>query len=150
MSNYKTIQKLTLVHVILIHNFYFTNIVTPTVIIFVSLVGCLINAIVIVFFSSYNSIILFTATSFMAFHVCFMFPSVITWITTNIGNVSSKQISFVMLGNPIASSVYPSLTAKLFNDFGPIYVFYTTISCAILQLFNFSIMNIISKYTRKK
>ena len=86
----------------------------------------------------------------MAFHVCFMFPSVITWITTNIGNVSSKQISFVMLGNPIASSVYPSLTAKLFNDFGPIYVFYTTISCAILQLFNFSIMNIISKYTRKK
>ena len=121
-----------------------STIVSPTVMIFISIIGCLINAIVIVTFADFNSVILFTATSFMAFHVCFLFPSTVTWITSNIENVTSKQISIVLLGSPIASSIYPSLTAKLFNDFGPIYVFYTTIICAVLQLLNFSFMNFIA------
>ena len=122
-----------------------STVVSPTTIIFVSLIGCLINALVIVFFGNYNVIILFATTSLMAFHVCFMYPSVVTWITTNVSNVSSKQISFIMLGGPIAASVFPSLTAKLFNDYGPVYVFYTTICCIVFQFLNFSFMNFIAK-----
>ena len=122
-----------------------STIISPTKIIFISLSGCMINAIVIVLFGNYNVIILFTTTSLMAFHVCFMFPSVVTWITSNVSNVSSKQISFVMLGSPIASSVFPSLTAKLFNEYGPVYVFYTTNVCAVLQFLNFFLMNWIAK-----
>ena len=122
-----------------------STILSPTKIIFISLSGCMINAIAIVLFGNYNVIILFTTTSLMAFHVCFMFPSVVTWITSNVSNVSSKQISFVMLGSPIASSVFPSLTAKLFNEYGPVYVFYTTNVCAVLQFLNFFFMNWIAK-----
>ena len=122
-----------------------STVVSPTTIIFVSLIGCLINALVIVFFGNYNVIILFASTSLMAFHVCFMYPSIVTWITTNVSNVSSKQISFIMLGGPIAASVFPSLTAKLFNDYGPVYVLYTTISCIVFQFLNFFFMNFIAK-----
>ena len=121
-----------------------STMVSPTVMIFISIIGCLINSAVIVTFAAQNSVILFTATTLLAFHVGFLIPTIITWITTYIENVSSKQISIVLLGSPIASSIYPSLTAKLFNDFGPIYVFYTTIICAVLQLLNFSFMNFIA------
>ena len=126
-----------------------STIISPTKIIFISLSGCMINAIVIVLFGNYNVIILFTTTSLMAFHICFMFPSVVTWIASNVSNASSKQISFVMFGSPIASSVFPSLTAKLFNEYGPVYVFYTTNVCAVLQFLNFFLMNWISKRSFK-
>ena len=87
------------------------------------------------------------ATGLMGFCACFQFGSGITWLSSNIPNMSSRQVSFIFLGANLANCVFPPLASKLFNDpdLGPNWVFYLTMLSLILTIFCFLFMNLIAK-----
>ncbi len=76
----------------------------------------------------------------MGFSVCFLFPSGITWLTSNTTHMTSRQVSVVFMGNTIGNSVFPPLASKLFNDLGPIYVFYMNMILMAALIICFGIM----------
>ena len=85
------------------------------------------------------------ATGLMGFCACFQFGSGITWLSSNIPNMSSRQVSFIFLGSNLANCVFPTLASKLFNDLGPNWVFYLTMLSLILTIVCFLFMNVIAK-----
>lgn len=125
-------------------------IISPTVIILCASLGCLVFAIILVSLGAHDVIALFIATAFIGFHVCFFLGSIINWLTSQIKNMTSKHVSIIFLGGPLANSMIPPLASKLFYSKGPIFVFYTTILCDILLIVCFVIMNIIAKWKRWK
>ena len=89
--------------------------------------------------------LLILATGLMGFCACFQFGSGITWLSSNIPNMSSRQVSFIFLGSNLANCVFPTLASKLFNDLGPNWVFYLTMLSLILTIVCFLFMNVIAK-----
>ena len=69
-----------------------------------------------------------------------MFPSGINWLTSNISDMSSRQVSIIFLGSNMANCVFPPLASKLFNEIGPTSVFYMTIVALIITLICYSLM----------
>ena len=86
------------------------------------------------------------ATGLMGFCACFQFGSGITWLSSNIPHMSSKQVSFIFLGSNMANCVFPALASKLFNDFGPNWVFYLTLLSLFLTILCFLAMCALAKY----
>ena len=90
------------------------------------------------------------ATGLMGFCACFQFGSGITWLSSNIPHMSSKQVSFIFLGSNMANCVFPALASKLFNDFGPNWVFYLTLISLLLTILCFLAMCALAKYRASK
>ena len=87
----------------------------------------------------------------MGFCACFQFGSGITWLSSNIPEMSSRQVSFIFLGSNCANCVFPALASKLFNDFGPNWVFYLTMISLMLTILCFMTMLVIaSRYKREE
>ena len=76
----------------------------------------------------------------MGFCACFQFGSGITWLSSNIPDMSSRQVSLIFLGSNLANCVFPALASKLFNDLGPNWVFYLTMLSLILTILCFLAM----------
>ena len=123
--------------------------ITPAGIIVNSLIGCLTASIILVTIGTTDSIALFVATAIMGFCVCFQFGSGITWLSGKIPDMTSRQISMVFLGSNLANCLFPPLASKLFNDFGPIWVFYLTLATLILALICFALMTLVSIFLHK-
>ena len=81
----------------------------------------------------------------MGLCICFLFPSGINWLSSNIPNLSSRQISIIFLGSNLANCIFPPLASKLFNEFGPIYVFYMTLIVLIITLICYLLMLAITR-----
>ena len=81
----------------------------------------------------------------MGFCACFQFGSGITWLSSNIPNMSSRQVSFIFLGANLANCVFPPLASKLFTDIDPNWVFYLTMLSLILTIVCFFFMNLVAK-----
>ena len=124
-----------------------STLISPSVIIFVTLLGCLLSTIILVSFGIYQSYALFIATGLMGLSVSPIFPSGITLLSSNI-NISSTHVSFVFLGSNLANCVFPPLASKLFNQFGPIYVFYMTLICLIMTFICFFLMIMVIHKTK--
>ena len=124
-----------------------STLISPSVIIFVTLLGCLLSTIILVSFGIYQSYALFIATGLMGLSVSPIFPSGITLLSSNI-NISSTHVSFVFLGSNLANCVFPPLASKLFNNLGPIYVFYMTLICLIMTFICFFLMIMVIHKTK--
>ena len=74
---------------------------SPNSIIFISLVGSSTSAIMLSIYGSWQWIILFIGTGLMGFCVSLLVGSGINWLTTNVQNITSKQVSLVFLGKYI-------------------------------------------------
>ena len=142
-------------------------------IISISILGCLLSTTILVSFGTYNTYALFIgkkqefffkkivwkihskieiffcsftlATGLMGLCICFLFPSGINWLSSNIPNLSSRQISIIFLGSNLANCIFPPLASKLFNEFGPIYVFYMTLIVLIITLICYLLMLAITR-----
>ena len=86
----------------------------------------------------------------MGFCACFQFGSGITWLSSNIPEMSSRQVSFIFLGSNCANCAFPALASKLFNDFGPNWVFYLTMISLILTILCFMTMLVIASRNNRE
>ena len=125
-------------------------IISPTFIIFGASIGCLVSSIILIYIGMHNIVALFVCTGLIGFHVCFFIGSIINWLTSQIKNMTSKHVSIIILGGPVANSLIPPLASKLFYSKGPIFVLYTSILCVILLIFCFIVMNVIAERRRQR
>ena len=125
-------------------------IISPTIIIYGASIGCLVSSIILIYIGMHNVVALFVCTGLIGFHVCFFVGSIINWLTLQIKNMTSKHVSIIILGGPIANSLIPPLASKLFYSKGPIFVLYTSILCVILLIFCFIVMNVIAERRRQR
>ena len=114
--------------------------ISPPIMILITLLGCLASALILVIFGTHLQEALFIATGLMGSCICFLFPSGINWLTSNIPDMSSRQVSIIFLGSNLANCVFPPLASKLFNEIGPTSVFHMTIVALIITLICYSLM----------
>ena len=122
-----------------------STILSPNGIIILALIGSGISSVLLSIFGSTNLNMLFVNTGVMGLFIAFFVGSGINWLTTNVENISSKQVSLVFLGSPLANCVFPPIASFLLYEFSPECVFYTSVSCVLVLTFCFSFMNVIAK-----
>jgi len=106
-----------------------STVVTPTVITLAAIMGCVISALILATFGAIDVLALFIATGSMGFFGSFLFGSGINWLNGNVKNMSSRELAFIFVGCNLANCLFPALASKLFNDYGPVTVFYLTLAC---------------------
>ena len=63
---------------------------------------------------------------------------------------NKAKLSCIFLGSNMANCVFPALASKLFNDFGPNWVFYLTLISLLLTILCFLAMCALAKYRASK
>ena len=122
-----------------------STILSPNGIIILALIGSGVSSVLLSIFGSTNLTMLYVNTGVMGLFIAFFVGSGINWLTTNVENISSKQVSLVFLGSPLANCVFPPLASFLLYEFSPECVFYTSVSCVLVLTFCFAFMNVIAK-----
>lgn len=127
-----------------------STVISPSGIIITSLIGCLSSAGILVSLGADDPVALFVATGLMGFSICFQFGSGITWLASNIPQMTSRQVSLIFFGSNVSNCVFPLLASKLFNDVGPAYVFYMTMICIVALICTFFAMIMAANYQMPK